>query len=176
MFGTAFGSFLEPKDSFDSQACWTIHQRREGQTFVESSHFVLRKKKKNNNNCRPPWRLWKNPQSFTILQLASMVGTPRKNTIDQSTLVKLTVRMLDCFTLRNGSHASARFYWGCRQGLSQKEASKNRLGCMRFDWPNKSLHVECFHWGWRLHWCHVRGSWMSSPSSLKQPKDARTVA
>lgn len=45
MFGTAFGSFLEPKDSFDSQACWTIHQRREGQTFVESSHFVLRKKK-----------------------------------------------------------------------------------------------------------------------------------
>lgn len=46
MFGTAFGSFLEPKDSFDSQACWTIHQRREGQTFVESSHFVLRKKKK----------------------------------------------------------------------------------------------------------------------------------
>lgn len=141
MFGTAFGSFLEPKDSFDSQACWTIHQRREGQTFVESSHFVLRKKKNNNNNCRPPWRLWKNPQSFTILQLASMVGTPRKNTIDQSTLVKLTVRMLDCFTLRNGSHASARFYWGCRQGLSQKEASKNRLGCMRFDWPNKSQIV-----------------------------------
>ena len=45
LFGTAFGSFLEPKDSFDSQACWTIHQRREGQTFVESVHFVLRKKK-----------------------------------------------------------------------------------------------------------------------------------
>ena len=31
----------------------------------------------------------------------------------------------------------------------------------------KSLHMECFHWGWRLHWRHVGGSWMSSPSSVK---------